>query len=159
MPWSIRQSGYRKPDAACDRSPRQSLAVLLATTALGVVSAHAVDATWVGGNAGDVNEWVEPNNWTGTTVPDGIATFTDTGVTTVANDNGIVIIGELLFTAAPNAQAYTININNPFIVNALGDRQQLHQHADLQRLVRKFAGVPERQLGERRHRARSQSTT
>jgi uncharacterized protein with beta-barrel porin domain len=99
---------------------RLSLAVLLATTALGVVSARAVDGTWVGGNGGDPNEWVEPNNWTGAAVPNGIATFTNTGVTTVANDNGIVIIGELLFTAAPNAQAYTININNPFIINALG---------------------------------------
>jgi autotransporter-associated beta strand protein len=99
---------------------RQSLAVLLATTALGAVSAHAVDATWTGNNGGDPNEWVEPNNWTGGTIPDGIATFTNTGQTTVANDNGVVTIGELLFTFAPNAQAYTFNINNPFIVNANG---------------------------------------
>ncbi len=99
---------------------RHSLAVLLATTALGVVAAHAVDATWVGGNGLDPNEWVESNNWTPATVPNGIATFTNTGVTTVANDNGIVIIGELLFTGAPNAQAYTINIDNPMIVNAAG---------------------------------------
>src|SRR5271154_3762207 len=76
---------------------RHSLAVLLATTALGVVAAHAVDATWVGGNGGDPNEWVEPNNWTPATVPSGIATFTNTGVTTVANDNGIVIVGEVFF--------------------------------------------------------------
>jgi len=32
---------------------RLSLAALLATTALGVVSAHAVDGTWVGGHGGD----------------------------------------------------------------------------------------------------------
>jgi autotransporter-associated beta strand protein len=99
---------------------RHSLAVLLATTALGVVSAHAVNGTWVGGNGGDPSEWVEPANWSGAVVPDGVATFTNTGVTTVANDNGVVAIGEVLFTAAPNAQAYTININNPFIVNGSG---------------------------------------
>src|SRR3977135_2463737 len=74
---------------------RHSLAALLASTALGVVAAHAVDTTWVGGNGGDPNEWVEPNNWTPATVPDGVATFSNTGVTTVANDNGIVVIGEV----------------------------------------------------------------
>jgi hypothetical protein len=100
---------------------RNALAVLLATSALGVVSAHAVDATWVGNNAGDPNEWVENNNWTTpATVPNGTATFTNTGVATVGNDNGIVIIGTLFFTAAPNAQAYTFNIDNPFIDNASG---------------------------------------
>jgi len=66
------------------------------------------------------NEWVEPNNWTPATVPGGTATFTNTGVTTVANDNGIVTIGEVFFTGTPNAQAYTINIDNPMIVNAAG---------------------------------------
>ena len=34
---------------------RHSLAVLLASTALGVVSARAQDATWVGNNAGEIN--------------------------------------------------------------------------------------------------------
>src|SRR5215472_18418303 len=95
---------------------RYSLSVLLATTVLGVTAARAQDATWVGGNAGDPSEWVEPNNWTPATVPGGTATFTNTGVTTVANDAGIVIVGGLSFTS--NAQAYTFNINNPFIVNA-----------------------------------------
>jgi uncharacterized protein with beta-barrel porin domain len=99
---------------------RHSLAVLLATTALGVVSAHAADATWVGGNGVDPNEWVENNNWSPATQPNGTATFTNTGVTTVANDNGIVIIGELLFTGTPNAQAYTFNLDNPMIVNGSG---------------------------------------
>jgi autotransporter-associated beta strand protein len=97
-----------------------ALAVLLATTALGVVSARAADATWVGGNAGDTSEWVENNNWTPAAVPNGTATFTNTGVTTVANDNGIVFIGTLLFTGTPNAQGYTFNIDNPFIVNGSG---------------------------------------
>ena len=74
---------------------RHSPVVLLATEAFGVVAAHAADATWVGGNGGDPMEWVENNNWTPTAVPNGVATFTNTGVTTVANDNGIVIVGEV----------------------------------------------------------------
>ena len=99
---------------------RHSLAVLLATTALGVVCAHAADAIWVGGNGADPSEWVENNNWSPAAQPNGTATFTNTGVTTVANDNGVVIIGELLFTGTPNAQAYTFNLDNPMIVNAAG---------------------------------------
>src|SRR5215212_5672652 len=62
---------------------RHSLGVLLGTGALGVVAAHAVDATWVGNNAGDPTEWIEPLNWSGGAVPDGIATFTNTGQATV----------------------------------------------------------------------------
>jgi hypothetical protein len=99
---------------------RHSLAVLLATTALGIVSAHAADAIWTGGNAGDPNEWVEPLNWVGGVVPDGTATFNNAGVTTVANDNGGIAIGTIQFTAVPNAQAYTIDFNNPAFITALG---------------------------------------
>jgi autotransporter-associated beta strand protein len=97
---------------------RHACAVLLATTALGVVSAHAVSGTWVGGNTGDPNEWVEPNNWSSAAVPNVTATFTSTGVTTVANDNGIVLIGQIQFVSG--AQAYTVNIDNPFVVTAQG---------------------------------------
>lgn len=95
-----------------------TLAVLLATTALGVVSAHAADATWNGGNLVDPNEWTEPANWSPTAVPDGTATFTNAGQTTVNNDNGIVVVGTMLFT--PSAQAYTFNFNNPVILNGSG---------------------------------------
>jgi fibronectin-binding autotransporter adhesin len=99
---------------------RKAAAVLLATTALGVVSAHAVDGTWVGGNLGDPNEWTEPANWTSNpAVPDGTATFTNTGVTGV-DSNGIVTIGSVQFTGAPNAQAYTITTNDLFLVNGTG---------------------------------------
>ena len=132
---------------------RHSLVVLLATEAFGVVAAHAADATWVGGNGGDPMEWVEDNNWTPTAVPNGVATFTSTGVTTVANDNGIVIVGEVFFTGTPNAQAYTINIDNPFIVNAAGI---INNSTNTQTcLERQCAGVPERQLRQRRLRHRS----
>ncbi|MBR0757060.1 autotransporter domain-containing protein [Bradyrhizobium jicamae] len=96
---------------------RQSVAVLLATTALGVVSAHAVDGTWTGATS---TEWTDGTNWTSTpTVPDGTATFTNTGSTTV-DSNALVNIGSILFTAAPNAQAYTINTNDIFVVNGAG---------------------------------------
>ncbi len=105
-----------RPRALARRSCAAALIAGLAATA-----GHAQDATWVGGNAGDPNEWVEPLNWNpNTAVPSGTATFTDTGVTTVANDFGVVTIGAIQFTGTPNAQAYTINIDNPFIVTGAG---------------------------------------
>src|ERR1700682_4116186 len=83
-------------------------------------SSDALDATWTGGNAGDPNEWVEPLNWVGGAVPNGTATFKNASVTTVANDNGGDMIGTILFTAAPNAQAYTVDFNNPAVITLLG---------------------------------------
>ena len=110
---------------------RRSLAVLLATTALGVVSAHAIDATWTGGNGGDPNEWVEPLNWTGGAVPDGPATFTNTGVTTVVNDNAGIANATILFTTT--AQTYTITLNNSAVLNGLGIvNNNSAQYPDLQ---------------------------
>ena len=96
---------------------RHSLAVLLATTALGVVSARAVDGTWVGGNGGDPSEWVEPLNWSGTAVPDGIASFGVSGVTGV-DSNGFVSIGAVNFTNV--SSTYTITTNDIFLVNGTG---------------------------------------
>lgn len=100
---------------------RRSLATLLATSAISVVlaqsAAFALDGTWTGASS---TEWTDGTNWTSTpTVPDGTATFTDTGSTTV-DSNGLVGIGSIVFTAAPNAQAYTININDIFLVNGTG---------------------------------------
>ncbi|MDI1263081.1 MAG: autotransporter, partial [bacterium] len=98
------------------RAGRLSLAVLLASTALGVVSAHAVDGTWVGATT----EWTDPTNWTSNpSVPDGTATFSNTGSATV-DANGIVNISAIQFTAAPNAQAFTISNYDVFIVNGAG---------------------------------------
>lgn len=113
----IRTSGNgRRPRSVV----RQSLAVLLATTALGVVSAHAADGTWVGNNAGDPNEWTDAANWNpNSVVPDGTATFTSTGQATV-EASGIVTIGSVLFTAAPNAQPYTITMDDLFLINGVG---------------------------------------
>lgn len=94
---------------------RHSLATLLATTALGIVAAHAVDGTWTGGST----DWTDPTNWSSNpSVPDETATFTNTGSTAVDNNNGVVSIGTIQFSNA--AQAYTFTIGNPFIVNATG---------------------------------------
>ncbi len=98
---------------------RHAMASLLASTALGVVAAHAVDGTWVGGTSSD---WIDGTNWSSTppnTVPDGTATFTSTGATTV-DVNGFASIGGVTFTAVPNAQPYTITTNDIFLVNGAG---------------------------------------
>ena len=95
---------------------RRSLAVLLATSALGVVSAHAVDGTWQGASS----DWTDGTNWSSTpSVPDGTATFANTGLTSVDNTNGAVSIGRINFNVG--APAYTITVDsNVFIVNAAG---------------------------------------
>ncbi|WP_245502431.1 autotransporter domain-containing protein [Bradyrhizobium betae] len=96
---------------------RRALATLLATTALGVVAAHAVDSTWTGATS---TEWTDGTNWGPTpTVPDDTATFTNTGPTTV-DSNGLVNVGAVVFLAAPNAQAYTVNVNDVFVLNGTG---------------------------------------
>src|SRR6201994_4454679 len=100
---------------------RHSLAMLLASTAIGVVSARAQDATWVGNNAGDPNEWAENNNWTPATIPSGTPTFTNNGAPTTVDANGIVSLNAITFTGAPNnAPAYTITMNDLFIVTGTG---------------------------------------
>jgi uncharacterized protein with beta-barrel porin domain len=100
---------------------RHSLLVLLASTALGAVSAHAQDATWLGGNVGDPNEWDENNNWTPATIPSGTATFTNNGAPTSVTATGSVSVGAVLFTAAPNnAPAYTINWDDVTLINGTG---------------------------------------
>src|ERR1700748_1797781 len=107
------------PDAGRKRSSkmlRRTVAVLLATTALGGTSAHAVDGTWIGGG----DEWTDPTHWSSNpNVPDGTATFTINEPTAVQS-NGFVSIGSVQFTAAPNAQAYTITTNDVFVVNGAG---------------------------------------
>ena len=96
---------------------RHSLATLLATTALGVVAAHAVDGSWTGASS---NEWTDGTNWSSTpTVPDGTATFSTTGPTSVIT-SGLVTTGSVIFSAAPNAPAYTITTGDIFVVNGTG---------------------------------------
>lgn len=96
---------------------RHSAATLLATAALGVAAAHAVDGTWTGSTS---TEWTDGTNWTSTpAVPDGTATFTNSGPATV-DSNGFVNVGAVVFTAAPNAQAYTVDVNDIFVINGAG---------------------------------------
>lgn len=100
-------------------SLRRTAAALLACTCLTGGAAFAQDAAWVGGNAGDPNDWVEDNNWTPAATPTGTATFGNVAnTTTVANDNGLVAIGAINFTST--ALAYTINIDNPFLITGTG---------------------------------------
>src|SRR5262245_36733585 len=110
-------SDFRFPVSVLKRSARpvarRSLAVLLATSALGVVSAHAVDGTWQGATS----DWTDGTNWSSTpSVPDGIATFNGGGSANVDNTNGGVSIGRVNFSAG----AYTITVNNVFIVSGAG---------------------------------------
>ena len=94
---------------------RGSLTTFLATTALGVVAAHALDGTWTGGSS----DWTNPANWSSNPgVPDGTATFANSGNTAVDNNNGGISIGTIRF--ANTSQAYTFTIGNPFTVNATG---------------------------------------
>jgi autotransporter-associated beta strand protein len=96
---------------------RHSLATLLATTALGVVAAHATDGSWTGASSG---EWTDGTNWSSTpSVPDGIATFSATGPTSVTA-SGFVTIGQVIFTGTPNAPAYTITTSDIFLVKGAG---------------------------------------
>lgn len=107
------------PDAGRKRSAkmlRRAATILLATTALGGTSAHAVDGTWIG--SGD--EWTDPTNWSSNpSVPDGTATFT-VNTPTAVQSNGFVGIGSVQFTQTPNAAAYTITTNDVFVVNGAG---------------------------------------
>ena len=94
---------------------RHSLATLLATTALGVVAAHALDGDWTGASS---NEWTDGTNWSSTpTVPDVTATFSTTGPTSVVT-SGLVTIGSVIFDAA--APAYTVATGDIFVVNGTG---------------------------------------
>jgi uncharacterized protein with beta-barrel porin domain len=54
------------------------------------------------------------------TVPSGTATFTNTGSATVDNASDNVTIGAISFSAAPNAQGFTVNIDSAFIINGAG---------------------------------------
>ena len=73
----------------------------------GAQQARADDGLWLGATT----DWADPSNWTSAPlVPDGTATFNNSGSVTV-DSNSLVLIGAIQFTAAPDAQAYTINNN------------------------------------------------
>ena len=111
---------------------RHSLAVLLATTALGVVSAHAVDGTWVGiGDRMDRSRQLDLQSANCRTEPP------PSPIT--ASDNGQTSTGSSLDRRDPvhrrsRALAYTININDVFGINGTGVINNSTNHADLQRI-------------------------
>jgi uncharacterized protein with beta-barrel porin domain len=103
------------------RSSFLTMAALLASTSLCTTAAMAIDGTWVGGHPGDPNEWTEGANWSSNVAPNGTGTFTNNGALTSVQANGVVNLGAIVFTAAPNnAPAYTINVNDVFIVTGAG---------------------------------------
>jgi len=95
---------------------RLGFAAFAAGLCLAASAALAQDATWNGATT----DWNTATNWTPNTVPGGTAIFSSTGSTTVDNASGNVTIGAISFTAAPPAQAYTINIDNTFTINGAG---------------------------------------
>jgi autotransporter-associated beta strand protein len=78
--------------------------------------AQAQDASWNGASTA----FGDSANWTPATVPTGTATFTNTGSSNVDDSLGGISIGTIVFTAAPNAQAYTFNIDNSLLFGGLG---------------------------------------
>jgi hypothetical protein len=94
---------------------RHSLTILLATTVLGVVSAHAVDGIWQGPGT----DWVDGTNWSSNPdVPNGTATFDNNAAPTSLNNGGFVAIGTVQFLAG--APSYTIGVDNAFLVTGTG---------------------------------------
>jgi autotransporter-associated beta strand protein len=111
----MRMTVPSKASPARFRGMRVLLAGLLS---LGAASdARAFDGTWVGATP----DWADPSNWTSNPdVPDGTATFSNSGSTAV-DSSVFTIIGAIQFTAAPNAQAFTItNSADFFFVNGAG---------------------------------------
>jgi hypothetical protein len=103
------------PRRRLQAAARNSLMTLLATTALGVVSAHAVDGTWTGPGT----DWVDGTNWSSNPdVPNGRATFTNNAAPTTLNNGGFVAIGAVQFVAG--APSYTIGVDNAFLVTGTG---------------------------------------
>jgi outer membrane autotransporter protein len=95
---------------------RSGFVASIVALAMSVTSAHAQDATWVGGGA-TPNEWVEDDNWTPATVPTGTATF-DVSAVTAVQSNGIVNVNAVDFTAG--SSTYTITTNDFFLVHGTG---------------------------------------
>jgi autotransporter-associated beta strand protein len=92
---------------------RNALEVLLATTTLGAVSAHAQDATWnlAPGSSG----YNTPTNWTPTAAPDGpsgIASFGASDTTSLTFSTGTTVD---TFQFNAGAPAYTFGLDGNFL--------------------------------------------
>lgn len=86
---------------------------------------YAADATWTGTISGD---WNQTGNWAEGVVPDGVATFSSTGASTVTFPefsvvNGEVVptsVGTIQFDAAAQAYTFNIGVSNSAIVQLTG---------------------------------------
>src|SRR5262245_35865989 len=86
-----------------------------ALAALCPKSAHAVDATWTAPPPGP-GEWTTGTNWTGGTVPDNTATFSNNGAATVVTISSNAAINNIDFD--PGAPVYSFSVQNgAFTVN------------------------------------------
>ena len=81
---------------------------LLASVSVGVLSAHATDATWTGPGA----EWATGTNWSSSpTVPDNTATFTNNAAPTSLTISGINTISTIQFNAGAPAYTFTVPLS------------------------------------------------
>ena len=99
-------------------------AALLAGVWLGALAvlapdgAHAVDGTWLGGQAPNPARWTQGSNWSSSpSVPDDIATFTS-GLNTTVTISGSVDINTIQFD--PTAPAYSFTNSGFFTINGAG---------------------------------------
>jgi len=81
--------------------------LLLASTCLAAIEAHAADGTWLGGGAPSATEWTQANNWTSNpSLPTGTATFGASAFTSVGISSAITI-GTMQFNAGAPAYTFT----------------------------------------------------
>ncbi|MGB5949000.1 MAG: autotransporter domain-containing protein [Parvibaculum sp.] len=94
-------------------NPVAGFVIGLAAIGLSVQGARAADATWSGGVSG---QWGDPLNWSGGVLPDGTATFSATGASTITLPPSPVVNSALVPTSVDamvfdaSAQAYTFKI-------------------------------------------------
>src|SRR6476646_7909350 len=99
----IAAPGARTPSR---RAALLGSACIGALAMLGPGTAHAVDGTWTGPGG----EWTTGTNWSSSpTVPDGMATFTNLGPTSVTISN-TTTIGTIQFASGTPAYSFAVNL-------------------------------------------------
>lgn len=100
------------------RSLRDTLALLLASASVGILSAHAAtDGIWTGPGA----EWTTGTNWSSTpTVPDNTATFDNNGAPTSVVISTSTSINVIQFNAGAPAYSFSVGAPTTFDVSGAG---------------------------------------
>jgi T5SS/PEP-CTERM-associated repeat protein len=80
-------------------------------------SSNAQDATWAGSASGD---WNTNGNWVPASVPTGVATFDNTGLTQAVTVSANASINTMTFAAAAPAYSFTINPGVAFDIVGAG---------------------------------------